>query len=88
MPTNLELTLTLDSNQGFESRPGFDVLKLLTNAHDTLLSASVSLVSFSVAVFCHKVSFNVFEQLTLITFERAQIVIATIDYQLTRFFVC
>lgn len=65
-----------------------DVLKPLTSTNDSLLPTSMTLVDFGVALLRHKVGFDIFKQLALIAFERSEIVVATIDYQLTGFFEC
>ena len=61
IPTNLEVTLAFDSNQGLEPWPGFNVLKLLANAHNAFLLPPMPLVCFSMALFCHEVGLNVFK---------------------------
>ncbi len=88
MPTDLEAPLAVYANERFESWPGFDVLQLLAKADDSLFPAPVTFIDVSVNLLCDKVSLHVFEQVALIAFERTEIVVATIDNQLTCFFGC
>jgi hypothetical protein len=84
----LELTLTLNSNQGLQLWPVGNLLQIRASTHDPTLYAPVSLADIDVALLGPKMRLYALVQVALIPFQRSHIVIAALNDEATSFFGC
>jgi hypothetical protein len=73
---------------GSHSGPGFDVIKGGAEADDPLLKSPMAFTEFGVACLGDKVGLDGFEEVALIALESTQVMILSLNNELTGFFVC
>lgn len=79
------LTFWFHFLQSFQPTPRAHTIKSWTNTDATLFDSTVSLIYLLVSRFRCKICFNILKQIWLVTFESSNVIIATVNYQLTSF---
>jgi hypothetical protein len=82
----LKPTFALDSNQRLQTWPIGNVIQGCAQTHHPAFKPPVPLTDLGIPLLSHKIGLNALVQVALISFQRPQIVIATLDNQATGFF--
>ena len=84
----LEVAFTLHSNDRLQAWPRFDVIEGGAEADDPLLKSPMAFTNLGIARLGNKVGLDGFEKVALIALESTQVMILSLNNELTGFFVC